>query len=118
MVRVDQRKEINRMKKRVTTLLLTGVLMVMSSVPAMAAARIAVGPCPKCGVQACSTTTSTGYEHDELFACKHGKSGYDRYRVYKTVTRKIAPIVVIHLPVRRRKHINFINVRVNKRSKG
>lgn len=88
MVRVDQRKEIKRMKKRVTTLLLTGVLMVMSSVPAMAAARIAVGPCPKCGVQACSTTTSTGYEHDELFACKHGKSGYDRYRVYKTVTRK------------------------------
>lgn len=76
------------MKKRVTTLLLTGVLMVMSSVPAMAAARIAVAPCPKCGVQACSTTTSTGYEHDELFACKHGKSGYDRYRVYKTVTRK------------------------------
>ena len=76
------------MKKRVTTLLLTGVLKVMSSVPAMAAARIAVGPCPKCGVQACSTTTSTGYEHDELFACKHGKSGYDRYRVYKTVTRK------------------------------
>lgn len=88
MVRVDQRKEIKRMKKRVTTLLLTGVLMVMSSVPAMAVARIAVGPCPKCGVQACSTTTSTGYEHDELFACKHGKSGYDRYRVYKTVTRK------------------------------
>ena len=88
MVRVDQRKEIKRMEKRVTTLLLTGVLMVMSSVPAMAAARIAVGPCPKCGVQACSTTTSTGYEHDELFACKHGKSGYDRYRVYKTVTRK------------------------------
>lgn len=88
MVRVDQRKEIKCMKKRVTTLLLTGVLMVMSSVPAMAAARIAVGPCPKCGVQACSTTTSTGYEHDELFACKHGKSGYDRYRVYKTVTRK------------------------------
>ncbi len=88
MVRVDQRKEIKRMKKRVTTLLLTGVLMVMSSVPAMAAARIAVGPCPKCGVQACSTTTSTGYEHDEQFACKHGKSGYDRYKVYKIVTRK------------------------------
>lgn len=65
------------MKKRVTTLLLTGVLMVMSSVPTMAAvARVPIGPCPKCGVQACSTTESTGYEHDELFACKHGKSGY------------------------------------------
>ena len=89
MVRVDQRKENKRMKKRVTPLLLTGVLMVMSSVPTMAAvARVPIGPCPKCGVQACSTTESTGYEHDELFACKHGKSGYDRYRVYKTVTRK------------------------------
>ena len=69
------------MKKRVTTLLLTGVLMVMSSVPTMAAvARVPIGPCPKCGVQACSTTESTGYEHDELFACKHGKSGYPMRR--------------------------------------
>ena len=81
MVRVDQRKENKRMKKRVTTLLLTGVLMVMSSVPTMAAvARVPIGPCPKCGVQACSTTESTGYEHDELFACKHGKSGYPMRR--------------------------------------
>ena len=30
----------------------------------------------------------TNDKDDELFACKHGKSGYDRYRVYKTVTRK------------------------------
>ena len=47
-----------------------------------------VGPCPKCGVQACSKTTSKKYEHDELFACKHGKKGYDRYKVYKIIERK------------------------------
>lgn len=79
-----------RKTRNIIASILCVMLLITSAVTANAATPYAyVVQCPECSDGTVTQYTSSKYEHDERFDCKHDMSkGYDLYGAYEVTVRR------------------------------